>query len=249
MLGSASPDLLRQSTESRAGRIAYIELAPFTIDEVSAGNDLKAHWMRGGFPERYLAGDEAASFRWREQFGRTFLDRDIPALGIDLTRSALERLWTMVAVSNATVINRAKLADPVVVSPQTIARYIDILENTFMIRLLRPFFHNTRKRLVRRPTGPTGTHPVWQRHLPQPPGGPHRPPRTCRHSTLTSPDDRVLQMATKLVIEPIFEADFQESSYGFRPKRSATQAMEAVREAGNRGYNYVVDADIRGYLD
>lgn len=107
--------------------------------------------MRGGFPESYLAGDDAASFRWREQFVRTFLDQDIPALGIDVTRSSLERFWTMVAASNATIVNRAKLADPVGVSPQTISRYLDILESTFMIRLLRPFFPNTRKRLVRSP--------------------------------------------------------------------------------------------------
>ena len=107
--------------------------------------------MRGGFPESFLARDDAASFRWREQFVRTFLDRDIPSLGIDLTRSALERLWTMVAASNGTILNRAKLADPVGVSPQTISRYLDILESTFMIRLLRPFFANTKKRLVRSP--------------------------------------------------------------------------------------------------
>jgi uncharacterized protein len=151
LLGSASPDLLHQSTETLAGRIAYVELTPFTIEEVPSGDDLKTHWMRGGFPDSYLADDDAASFRWREQFVRTFLDRDIPALGIDVTRPALERLWTMVAASNATLLNRAKLADPVGVSPQTIARYIDVLESTFMIRLLRPFSHNTKKRLVRSP--------------------------------------------------------------------------------------------------
>jgi len=151
VLGSASPDLLHQSSESLAGRIAYVELQPFSYDEVASHGELMQHWLRGGFPESFLAADEAASYRWREQFVRTFLDRDLPALGIDVGKPALERFWTMVAASNGSLLNKAKFADPIGVSPQTITRYIDILEATFMARLLRPFFSNTKKRLVRSP--------------------------------------------------------------------------------------------------
>jgi uncharacterized protein len=151
VLGSASPDLLHQSSESLAGRIAYIDLQPFSYDEVAAYGELAQHWLRGGFPESFLAIDDAASYRWREQFVRTFLDRDLPALGIDVGKAALGRLWTMVAASNGSLLNKAKFAEPIGVSPQTITRYIDILESTLMGRLLRPFFHNTKKRLVRSP--------------------------------------------------------------------------------------------------
>lgn len=151
VLGSASPDLLHQSSESLAGRIAYIDLQSFSYDEVAAHGELRQHWLRGGFPDSFLAMDDAASYRWREQFVRTFLDRDLPSLGIDVGKAALSRFWTMVAASNGSVLNKAKFADPIGVSPQTITRYIDILESTFMVQLLRPFFHNTKKRLVRSP--------------------------------------------------------------------------------------------------
>ncbi|MDA3950647.1 MAG: ATP-binding protein [Spirochaeta sp.] len=151
VLGSASSGLLRQSGESLAGRIAYSELQPFTIDEVAEHGNATEHWLRGGFPDSFLAEDDAASYRWREQFVRTFLERDIPALGIDVATATMERLWTMLAASNGSTLNRARFADPIGVSPQTVARYIDILESTFMVRVLRPFFRNTKKRLVRTP--------------------------------------------------------------------------------------------------
>jgi predicted AAA+ superfamily ATPase len=151
VLGSASFELLRQSGESLAGRIAYTELHPFTIDEIVGWGTIGDHWFRGGFPDSFLAADDGASYRWREQFVRTFLERDIPALGIAVTTPMMERLWMMLAASNGSVLNRAKFADPIGVSPQTIARYIDILESTFMIRVLRPWFRNTKKRLVRSP--------------------------------------------------------------------------------------------------
>jgi predicted AAA+ superfamily ATPase len=150
MLGSASPHLLRQSTETLAGRIAYIDLTPFGLDEVGPDH-LQTHWMRGGFPESFLAPSDEASLVWRQQFVRTFVEGDLPALGIDLTTSAVSRLWQMLASGSGSLLNRTKLADPVGVSPQTIARYIDILEATFMIGVLRPRLPNTKKRLVRAP--------------------------------------------------------------------------------------------------
>ena len=143
------PHLLRQSSETLAGR-AYVNLTPFTLQEAGA-DQLRHHWLRGGFPLSFLANDDAASHRWRQQFVRTFLDRDIPALGIDLTRGAPDRLWTLVASASGTLLNKAKLADPVGVSAQTITRYLDLLEATFMVRQPGPLFANVKKRLVRRP--------------------------------------------------------------------------------------------------
>lgn len=150
LLGSASPELLRTSSESLAGRIAYIELTPFTIEEVAAAS-LTAHWFRGGYPESYLAPTDEYSFRWRQQFIRTYLDADLPGLGIDLSRAAMERFWRLIASSTGSVLNKAKLAEPVGVSAHTLTRYIDILESTYMVRVLRPRWGNTRKRLVKSP--------------------------------------------------------------------------------------------------
>lgn len=151
LLGSASREVLRQSTESLAGRIAYVYLSPFTAIEVPQTVDTQTHWMRGGFPPSLFASSDDASYRWREQFVRTYLDRDIPALGLDLTRAAVERLWTMLAAGSGSLLNRTKLADPIGVSTRTIQRYIDILEATFMVRVLRQYHANTKKRLVTSP--------------------------------------------------------------------------------------------------
>lgn len=150
LLGSASPPFLRQSTESLAGRIAYVDLPPLVLPEVGS-DQLRRHWLRGGFPESFLASDDNASFVWREQFIRTFVEGDLPALGIDLTTAVIRRLWQMLASSSGSLLNRAKLADPIGVSPQTVARYLDVLEATFMIRVLRPRFANLKKRLVKAP--------------------------------------------------------------------------------------------------
>jgi uncharacterized protein len=150
ILGSASPELLRTSSESLAGRIAYIELTPFTIEEVAL-DSLREHWFRGGYPESYLAPSDEYSFRWRQQFIRTYLDADLPALGIELSRPAMERFWRLIASSTGSVLNKAKLTEPVGVSAHTLTRYIDILESTYMVRILRPKWGSTRKRLVKSP--------------------------------------------------------------------------------------------------
>ncbi len=151
VLGSASADLLRQSSETLAGRIAHTYLTPFQAQEVEGEIDRHDHWLRGGFPLSLLAESDEASYRWREQFVTTYLERDLPSLGIDLTRSAIGRLWTMIASGSGSLLNRAKFADPIGVSANTIQRYLDILESTFMIRVLRPAYANTKKRLIASP--------------------------------------------------------------------------------------------------
>lgn len=150
ILGSARPSLLRQSTETLAGRIGFVDLFPFGLGEVGAEN-LQSLWIRGGFPLSYLAPSEEQSVLWRQQFVRTFLEGDLPAMGIDLPTPAVRRLWQMLASASGSVLNRAKLADPVGVSPQSISRYIDVLEATFMVRVLRPYHVNVKKRLVKSP--------------------------------------------------------------------------------------------------
>lgn len=151
LLGSASIELMRQS-ESLAGRIAYLELAPFDVLEaVSAGIGLEALWVRGGFPDSVLARDDAASERWRARFIRTYLERDIPQLGPRIPAATLERLWAMLAHSQGAVLNLAQLANSLDVSGSTVARYVDLLVDLLLVRRLLPWTSNTRKRLVRSP--------------------------------------------------------------------------------------------------
>jgi len=149
ILGSASPDLLRQSSESLAGRIAYLELTPFLFSEVN-GN-INDFWLRGGFPESYLAENNADSFEWREQFIQTFLQRDIGNLGLQIPPKTLFRLWRMLAHVQGQVLNASKLGASLGTTHHTIRRYIDILEQTFMLRVLLPFESNLKKRLVKSP--------------------------------------------------------------------------------------------------
>jgi predicted AAA+ superfamily ATPase len=145
--GSASPELLRQSSESLAGRIHYVELTPFTSAEVPA----KDLWIRGGFPRSYLADSQESSFAWREDFIRTYLERDIPQLGISIPAVQLRRFWTMCAHSSGQILNRSKVGESLGISHVTVQRYLDIMTGTFMLRILPPFFVNTKKRLVRSP--------------------------------------------------------------------------------------------------
>jgi len=147
LLGSASRDLIKQSAETLAGRISYIEISPFTADEVE---DVKTLWLQGGYPDSfYLAPD--LSFDWRINYIRTFLERDIPQLGFNIPAEALRRFWTMLAHLNGSVMNLSKLASSMGVSAPTIKNYLDILEGTFVIRRLPPFFTNTKKRLIKSP--------------------------------------------------------------------------------------------------
>ncbi len=147
LLGSASPDLIKQSSESLAGRISYIEINPFMASEI---NNLNKLWLHGGYPESYNL-DEELSFEWRINYIRTFLERDIPNLGIKIPPTTLRRFWTMLCHMNGAVLNASKLASSVGVTVPTIKRYLDILEGTFIIRSLKPFFTNTKKRLIKSP--------------------------------------------------------------------------------------------------
>ncbi len=147
ILGSASRDLIRQSSETLAGRISFIEIGPFIAEEVE---DLKKLWLQGGYPDSYLLSREL-SFDWRLNYIRTFLERDIPQLGINIPAETLRRFWTMLAHVNGSVLNMSTLASSMGISVPTIKNYIDILEGTFVIRRLKPFFSNTKKRLIKTP--------------------------------------------------------------------------------------------------
>jgi predicted AAA+ superfamily ATPase len=150
LLGSAGIDLLAQSGESLAGRIAFVELAPFDVTEVGAGR-LDELWIRGGFPESFLARSDAISLRWREDFIRTYLERDIPQLGPRIPAETLRRLWTMFAHHQGGLLNAAQLARGLGVSGATIAHYLDLMVDLLLVRRLAPRLGNVGKRLVRSP--------------------------------------------------------------------------------------------------
>lgn len=150
ILGSASPDFLKQSSETLAGRIIYHDLPGFALDEVGVRN-LPRLWLRGGFPRSYLAGDDAASLEWRRAFIRTFLDRDLPQLGSGLPAPALHRFWTMVAHYHGQTWNGAELARALDVSQPTVRRYLDLLTAALVVRQLPPWFENISKRQVKSP--------------------------------------------------------------------------------------------------
>lgn len=153
ILGSASRDLIQQSSETLAGRIAYLNLTPFMLNEVkTAGSDnTRELWLRGGFPRSFLAGDINASFSWRQDFIRTFLERDLGVLGFRMPPARLGRFWKMCAHSHGSLLNAAKFAGSMGVSSHTVRSYIDILEQTFMLRVLLPDTANLKKRLVKSP--------------------------------------------------------------------------------------------------
>ena len=150
LLGSASPQLIKGVSESLAGRIGFVDLAGFDIGEV--GNEQRDRlWIRGGFPRSFLAIDDAASIEWREDFIRTFLERDIPQLGITIPAETLRRFWTMVAHYHGQVWNAAEFARSLGTSEVTARRYLDILAGAYMVRVLPPWFENISKRQVKAP--------------------------------------------------------------------------------------------------
>ena len=154
ILGSASPGLLKQSSETLAGRISYVHLSPFVLSELQAerdgGLDRKL-WLRGGFPRSYLARAEPSSLEWRQDFIRTFLERDIPQLGFQIPARRLERLWQMLAHIQGQLLNSSKLGESLGVSHHTVRTYLEMLEQTFMLRILQPYAANLKKRLVKSP--------------------------------------------------------------------------------------------------
>lgn len=154
VLGSASRDLLRQSSESLAGRIEYLELAPLSLVEVASSGtreDMERLWLRGGFPPSWLADDEEASFTWRGQFLATYLERDIPQLGPRIPAEQMRRLLSMLTLSHGETLNASKLAGSIGLSGQTVRRYLDLLIDLQLLRELVPWAGNSRKRLVRAP--------------------------------------------------------------------------------------------------
>ena len=150
LLGSASIDLLQQSSETLAGRVAYCELQPVNAREVPV-DALRRLWCRGGFPESYLAPSDAASLNWRLSFIRTYLERDIPQLGPRIPAETLRRFWTMLAHNQGQTHNAASLARGLDVSGVTIARYLDLLADLLLVHRLPPWISNVGRRLVKAP--------------------------------------------------------------------------------------------------
>lgn len=153
ILGSASLDLLKQSSESLAGRIAYKDLTGFTVTEVDQGTNAHGDrlWLRGGFPDSFLAGSDEGSLRWRLNFVSTYLERDVPQFGSHIPTTALRPLWTMLAHSQGGQLNTSQLAANIGVSVPTAKRYVELLEDLLLIRSLRPWAGNIGKRMVKSP--------------------------------------------------------------------------------------------------
>jgi predicted AAA+ superfamily ATPase len=150
VLGSASPELSRQSAESLAGRVEILELRGFSLDEVGR-DDIGRLWLRGGFPRSFLARSAADSRQWRRDFTRTFLERDLAGLGFGMSPAAMSRFWTMLSHYHGQLWNGNEIASSMGVSPHTVRKYLDALEQTFMVRRLLPWHASVGKRLVKSP--------------------------------------------------------------------------------------------------
>jgi len=148
LLGSASGELLKETAETLAGRISYVELTPFSLPEIT---DLNILWIRGGFPKSYLAVNDKVSQAWRKSFIKTFLEKDIPKLGINIPAQNLRRFWMMLAHYHGCIFNASEIAGSLGLTDKTIRQYADILSGTFMIRQLQPWYANIGKRQVKAP--------------------------------------------------------------------------------------------------
>jgi len=153
LLGSAALDLVQKSSETLAGRVGYLELTPFTHSEVKVDTkkDLKKHWMRGGYPDSYLAKTDADSSLWRESFIKTYLERDFHMMGFDLNPIQLRRFFTMCAHWHGQILNQSKLGESLGVSHTSIKKYLHLFEHTYTLRILAPWYKNSKKRLVKSP--------------------------------------------------------------------------------------------------
>ncbi len=151
ILGSATRDLIHQSSESLAGRIALLDLTPFLFPEVESITESNTFWLRGGFPDSLLAADNEESFDWRQDFIRTFLERDVPALGLTIPSKVMERLWLLLSHIHGQIINYSKLADAADISVPKLKKYMGVLESTYMLRVLPPCEANLKKRLIKSP--------------------------------------------------------------------------------------------------
>ena len=150
ILGSASPELLRQSSETLAGRIEIVPLEGFRLSDLGASAQIR-HWVRGGFPLAYTARTEPDSLAWRRQFLQTFLERDMPQLGITIPATTLRRFWSMIAHSHGQIWSGSEIARALSVSEPTVRRYLDLMTGVFMVRQLQPWFENLGKRQVKAP--------------------------------------------------------------------------------------------------
>jgi predicted AAA+ superfamily ATPase len=150
ILGSASRELIRQSSESLAGRIQYIEITPFQLGEVGSDHSEQL-WLRGGFPPSYLMPDNQSSRIWRDAYIRTFLEQDLRALGLNIEPTAMRRFWMMLAHYHGQIFNASEISTSLQISDVTAKRYLDILSGTFMIRQVPPWFENIQKRQIKRP--------------------------------------------------------------------------------------------------
>jgi hypothetical protein len=153
LLGSASKDLLQKSSESLAGRIRYMELTPFSVTELNENKafDLERLWLRGGFPDSYLALNEQESWEWRKDFFANYVERDIPSMGVGVAAAKLKRLWKMLAHYHGNQINLSEFGRSLEVSHTTIRNYLDLLTDFYMVRQLPPWSGNVKKRLVKTP--------------------------------------------------------------------------------------------------
>lgn len=153
ILGSASKNLIQHTSETLAGRVGLVDLTPFMINEVAQTSDfnLEKYWLRGGYPDSYGAVSDNASCLWRENFIRTYIERDIPQLGFQIASPQLLRILTMSAHEHGQLLNASKLASSMGLSAPTVRHYLDIMEQTYIMRSLPPYFKNTKKRLVKSP--------------------------------------------------------------------------------------------------
>ena len=150
ILGSASRDLIRQSSETLAGRISYLEMGGFTGEHVMTSS-IDRLWIRGRFPRSFLAHSEKASYQWRQDFIATFLERDIPNLGFKIPARSIGRFWTMLAHYHGQLFNASEIGRSLGLSDHSVRRYLDLLCGTFMIRQLKPWHYNTKKRIIKSP--------------------------------------------------------------------------------------------------
>jgi len=152
ILGSASMDLLRQSSESLAGRISYVEMTGLNVLEIGdSRKDIQNLWMRGGFPDSYLAEDDEMSIDWLENLIKTYLERDVPQMGFQVPAARLRRLWTMLAHLQGETVNYSKLATNLEIDGKTVTHYIDILTDLLLVRRIEPWHVNVKKRLIKSP--------------------------------------------------------------------------------------------------
>ncbi len=155
LLGSASKELLQKSSESLAGRIRYLELTPFTVSEINKHEedkfDIERLWLRGGFPDSYLAPNNRESWNWRNDFFATYVERDIPSMGVGVAATHLKRFWKMLAHYHGNQVNLSEFGRSLEVSHTTIKNYLDLLTDFYMVRQLAPWSGNVKKRLVKAP--------------------------------------------------------------------------------------------------